>query len=266
MSLINPSGWRLHLHNLAFLQSKFFTGWLVEYQSTNFQSAGAHGFLAWLVLLVLVLALARPRLKTTAILLLLVWVYFALYAGRNIPLLALITAPVLAPGLADGLRRVPWLARARWGELADRMTMFNGGLRGELVTAGLAILLVVAVPRPTSMPPDRWPVAAVEYVQAHPTWFRGPVFNQYAWGGYLIRYLPEHRVFVDGRADFYGEDLVREFDDTTALRPNWRDPLVKYGVTWTLMPKDHRLNRAVAELGWKQVYEDDVAVIFRHQP
>ena len=68
------------------------------------------------------------------------------------------------------------------------------------------------------MPPDKWPVEAVDYIKKHPEQFGGNMFNQYVWGGYLLQALPEHRTFVDGRTDFYGEALIRQFDDTSALR------------------------------------------------
>ena len=88
------------------------------------------------------------------------------------------------------------------------------------------------------------------------------MFNQYLWGGYLLVALPEHKVFVDGRADFYGEKLVREFDDTTHLRPNWFTPLEDHRVEWTLMPTAHELNLALALKDWRKVYSDETATIY----
>jgi len=71
-------------------------------------------------------------------------------------------------------------------------------------------------------------VGAVDYVKTHREVFRDKnMFNQYTWGGYLMEVLPEHKVFVDGRTDFYGEPLIREFDDTAALRTNWPAALEK---------------------------------------
>ena len=77
-----------------------------------------------------------------------------------------------------------------------------------------------------------------------------------------MEYLPAQRLFVDGRADFYGASLLAEFDQVTALRPGWQAVLEKYHVTWTIMPRNHRLNVALGlSPGWRQVYTDDVATI-----
>jgi hypothetical protein len=114
------------------------------------------------------------------------------------------------------------------------------------------------------MPAKDWPVAAVQFIKANPDKFAGNMFNQYVWGGYLMEVLPEHRTFVDGRTDFFGEGLIREFADTTALAPGWDDTLRKYEVRWTLMPRTHRLNVALALLPqWSCTYSDQVAMIWR---
>ncbi|MGH6631568.1 MAG: hypothetical protein ACREB3_17705, partial [Burkholderiales bacterium] len=88
VSLLNPSGFKLHLHTLQFLQSEYLTGWLNEYTSPNFQSAGHRGFLIWLAIIFFTLVWRRPRVSASAAVLLLSWTYFALYAVRNIPLMA----------------------------------------------------------------------------------------------------------------------------------------------------------------------------------
>src|SRR6476661_7036155 len=48
---------------------------------------------------------------------------------------------------------------------------------------------------------DGSPVKAVEYIQSHH--LSGNMLNEYDYGGYLIWALPEHPVFIDGRADLY---------------------------------------------------------------
>jgi len=260
LSLLNPNGYQLHLLNLQFLHSDYLTNWLAEYASSNFHDIDSRGFLAWLAVTFLTLALVRPRLSPTAGLMLIVWTYLALYAGRNVPLLAIFVAPILATALADA--SPPWVRRLS-GRLAETYAVSRGGLFVGVV----AIAAIVAWPHPTEMPAKKWPIAAVGYIRQHPEQFQGNMFNQYVWGGYLLHALPEHRVFVDGRTDFYGESLIRQYDDTSALRTNWMQALEQYHVSWTLLPTEQRLNLALALLpGWQCVYSNEVATIFRKQP
>ena len=71
----------------------------------------------------------------------------------------------------------------------------------------IAVLLVWAVkllPARTevadSLSKD-YPVGAVQYLRQHPQ--PTGMFNDYSYGGYLIWQLgPQHKVFIDGRADY----------------------------------------------------------------
>jgi len=255
--LLNPSGWRLPWHNLQFLRSEFLLNSLAEYASMDFQSREARGFLAWLAVLFVTLAWRRPRLSAGESLVLVSWTAFALYSQRNIPLMVVLTAPLIAPALSAAVGE-------RWRALSARL---GGDKCGWPVVAVLTCAAVVCVAHPTELPRDRWPVAAVEHIRAHPSEFSGPMFNDYLWGGYLLKALPEQKVFVDGRTDFYGEALIRDYFAVSELRTNWLATLKRYDARWTLLPRRSRLNQALAELpGWHCVYDDGVAVIYRRLP
>jgi hypothetical protein len=263
VSLLNPNGYELHVHNIRFLKSSFFVGWLAEYQSTDFQSSNSQRFLAWLGLMFFTLVWVRPRLSPASAILIIMWTYFALYSARNIPLLTIITAPIFACVITDWLRDTSHSLAVAWRNLSAGLDQMQRAARGWPVTVAAAVVAIIVPAHPTEMLRDKWPVDSVAFVRQHPEQFVGYVFNQYAWGGYLLEYLPEHKVFVDGRTDFYGADLVKEFDETTALRTNWLDVLARYDVRWTLMPTDHPLNIALALLPqWRRVYSDEVATVF----
>jgi len=168
-------------------------------------------------------------------------------------------APILATSLADA---TPTWAR----RFSDRLRDIHETSRGWPLVSVVAVVVIVAVPHSTEMPAKNWPVDAVAYIHKHPDQFRGNMFNHYVWGGYLLYALPEHLVFVDGRTDFYGEDLIHQYVDTCLLNTNWQQALAQYHVDWTLMPVDHRLNLALALLpGWHCVYSNEVAAVFRKQ-
>jgi hypothetical protein len=258
ISLVNPNGFKLHLHNLQFVHSSYLTNWLAEYASTDFHGTESRGFLAWLLLTFLTLVYARPRLSPASGILLIVWTYFALYAARNVALLAIFTAPIIASALAE--------AAPSWAQrLSQRLRETHNISRGWVFVGAVTVAIVVPA-RTTEMPPKDWPVAAVAFIRTHPDAFAGNVFNQYAWGGYLMQYLPEHCVFIDGRTDFYGTELIRTFDMTTRLGTNWATALDNYNVTWTLMPTDHRLNLALGSSpNWRCIYSNEVATIYSRE-
>jgi hypothetical protein len=133
------------------------------------------------------------------------------------------------------------------------------------------LMLVMAKPRlvggqpilATELLTNRFPVAAVQFLQQDPAVVHGEMFNDYGWGGYLALALPSHKVFVDGRNDFYGPELIQDFDTVNRAHTGWEDVLRKYKVDWTILPRAHPLNELLAlHKEWSLSYTDEVAAIY----
>jgi hypothetical protein len=273
-SLLNPNGPRLHVHILEFLRTPVVAKMANEFQSPNFHSGGLTGFALQLLVLGLVIVGTRPQFSTADLFLIGVWGYFALQAVRNVPIFGLVIAPVLAEHLNVSLRnaadsRFIKIYRRISSNVADLDRFANG--RVLIVLAVLAIVLLDTNPKflggsnilATEPLTNRFPAAAVEFLKKTPEVVHGKMFNKYAWGGYLMLALPEHKVFIDGRNDFYGPQLVEEFNIANEARPTWDKVLDKYKVDWTILPVDHALNQ-ILELNpeWRRVYSDHTATIF----
>jgi len=108
-------------------------------------------------------------------------------------------------------------------------------------------------------PSNTTPEAAMQAaMQAGAT---GPIFNSYHFGGYLIyRGVP---VFIDGRADMYGDALTKRYVDAIQLRDTQDLPrlLDDYNIGWTLLnPGTPALALLDRLPGWRRVYMDAAAV------
>ena len=80
-------------------------------------------------------------------------------------------------------------------------------------------------------------------------------------------HCPLIEVFVDGRNDFYGPELIQDFDTVNRAHTSWEDVLRKYDVGWTILPRAHPLNELLAlDKGWSLAYADDVAAIYARKP
>lgn len=55
----------------------------------------------------------------------------------------------------------------------------------------------------------QYPVNAVNFLRRSPV--PGPLYNNLNWGGFLMWYMPDYPVAIDGRNDLYGDDLDRIF-------------------------------------------------------
>lgn len=103
------------------------------------------------------------------------------------------------------------------------------------------------------------PVAAVDLLEQRKV---QRVFNAYQFGGYLIsRDIP---VFVDGRAELYGERFILDFFKATeGKKPELLPRLLEeYKIDATLLGADAPGPQILDQLkGWKRIYADDIAVI-----
>jgi hypothetical protein len=103
------------------------------------------------------------------------------------------------------------------------------------------------------------PVAAVDLLQQRKA---QRIFNAYQFGGYLIsRDVP---VFVDGRAELYGEKFVMDFfKGTEGKQPEILPRLLdEHKIDATLLVADAPGPQILDHIkGWKRIYTDGIAVI-----
>jgi hypothetical protein len=273
-SLLNPHGWHLPVQIFHYMRSPWLMGFAHEYQSPNFRDPIMIPFVIVVVLAVLMLLVGRPRLSETDALLLVAWFVLSLRMVRNAPLFALVVTPILAEHWNVWLRGLPpsWFTRP-YRELSGYLTSLDqmAGARALPAVAVTAMILVLAKPQlvggqpllRTEIPASRFPVAAVEFLQQSPDAVNGEMFNEYTWGGYFILAMPERKVFIHPNLDVYGEEITKDYIDLNFLHPGWERVLEKYHIGWTIMPREHPLNRALAQhAGWRLVYNDPVTSIY----
>jgi hypothetical protein len=107
------------------------------------------------------------------------------------------------------------------------------------------------------------PVRAADFIrQSKPP---GPLYNTFRWGDFLIWYLPEYPVAIDGRSDLYGEQAVELFTKTAYGVSYKTDPyLNESGVV--LMQRNLPLVKFLSQdPQYEKEYEDEIAVVFRRR-
>lgn len=257
--LFNPNGATMFVYPFETLTSRAMQAYIQEWFSPDFHQIAFQPF-AWLWVGTLgAIALTGKRVSLTQTILLVGFGYAALRSARNIPIFALIAAPILA----DQLRHLIG-ARANGSRalLTRGMRIVNGLILAlAIIASGVRIVSVIGYQ--AAVERARFPVAAVDFLQARNA--RGGVYNAYAWGGYLIwRGYPNLRVFIDGRADVYGDTFIEEvYLKVYRGSADWHALLALYDVRLVLLepqaPVVAQLERAVE---WRRIYVDAQAVIF----
>ena len=264
---LNPNGARLYLYPFETLTSRAMMKYINEWFSPDFHELMFQPLALLLFATFAAMILSRGRVRPSSLLLVAATGYAALRSARNVPFFALAAMPLLAE------HSWKWLTRQAWGgRLAtpERRSCRAAGLK-----AALNVLLLVAAPlalvasrvgqvaaRRASDEAQNYPSAAVEFMRENRP--PQPVFNEYGWGGYMIWNLyPDYRVYIDGRADVYGDDYLEEFLRAHDGVADWRAPLEREGVrTVFIKPEAPLASLLRQDGGWRKVFEDGQAVIF----
>ncbi len=273
-TLINPSGIGLWQMLFRHLGNQYLAAITYEFQSPNFHEVTFWPFLMMMGLLVLVIGLSSKKVAAGSIFNSTVWMFFGLYSARNIPLFAIVAAPLIVQGLDDLVINAPSRIKIlkRINEIDQRIQYIDNQLKGFFWPLLTLTMVVVGLSLGFRFDyeglgyrfdPDVFPVMAVNWLEENPQ--DGEMFNEFLWGGYLqYRLWPGKRVFIDPNVDTYGEAIVREYLQVFYLQEGWEEVLDQYDVTWAILPPEMRAARAIQnELGWEVIYEDGTAVILR---
>jgi hypothetical protein len=265
-TLLNPYGWKLHLHVGGYLNSRWIMEHVQEFQSPSIRS---EGMVVYALLLLAAVALVSRADRFEAALVLF-WGFASLRSARHVPFFALAAAPVVADAAAELWRRTAGRrgSRSAVALLRDFSLDLGRHPRASLWLPAAACLALVLL-RPAGFPEARFPVTAVErnLPRLAPPAAAPRVLTSDQWADYLIyRLYPSQRVFFDGRSDFYGPQLGTDYRVLLAAAPGWRELLDRYGFELALLPHDWPLGAILdTQPGWTRIYNDSTAVLYARQ-
>jgi hypothetical protein len=223
-----------------------------EWQPLSFSLTAGKYFLGLMLLLFAGHVFFPVKYRPQEMAMLLFGVYAACVHIRFILIFVMLLAPVLAGFFAK------WLPR--YDESKDRYGL-------NLFIIGLLVLsLVRFLPGKEEIAKvvaRDYPVGAIAYLRAHPQ--PTGMFNEYGYGGYLIWQLgPQHKVFIDGRADMYEySGVFQDYMHIANINSDTLSLLGKYGIQSCLISRKNSLVTVLAASPeWKQTYTDEFSTIF----
>ena len=262
MVLLNPNGARLYLYPFETLHSSAMQRFIQEWSSPNFHDPTYLPLLLMLLATTAGLALSPARLRPRDLTLLLATIPAALLSARHIPLLMLVMIPVLSR-LAEAWLQQRGATRLLNPEpsLSSPRTLVVNVVVLATFAAFATIRIRHLVRTQEEAEARQFPKAAVAYLKRDRP--LEPILNHYNWGGYFIWALyPQYRVFIDGRADVYGDPLMEAFGASYYLQDDWAKLLQTWNIQTLVMPPDAPLITALrSHPEWKQVYADSQTVI-----
>ena len=273
-TLVNPYGWRLHQHVAVYLSSDWIRQAVDEFQSPRFRS---ESMLQFEILLFAGLALVPvffTRRRFAEMLLVLFWAHAALVSARHVPLYVMIAAPFCA---AEASRLwSAWSLRFEpasiGGVLRDCLRDFSTGTARSSIWVPVVMISLAVWPwdSPQDFPDNKFPVTALRRNAGAiaPGGGGRRILTSDQWGDYLIyRLYPNQRVFVDGRSDFYGPVIGRDYLVLLNAAPGWDRIVEQYRFDLALLPAEWPLAQLMMrDPAWEVRYQDRQAVVLdRHK-
>jgi hypothetical protein len=269
-TLIGPNTYHPYVSVYQYSQAKFPYKVIIELQPLSFRGyshfaelliAGAAFFAAgW-----------QKKIDVFKLILLSVAAVVAFRTMRDAWFLSITAAACIA----DSLRRFrsdkarnPGLSAAGPADTSASWRERGFWLEKAGVTAIVLVLLWISASATSfsSRGLDRaisanYPVNAINSLRRNPV--PGPLYNNLNWGGFLMWYMPDYPVVVDGRNDLYGDELDRLFYGTQNADNSYKtDPyLNESGVV--LLDSTLPLAKVLTvDPRFQLIYHDDIATVF----
>ncbi|MCP4363654.1 MAG: hypothetical protein GY796_37115 [Chloroflexi bacterium] len=262
VAVLNPSGTELWIYPFFTLGSSAMQTYIQEWHSPNFHVALFWPFAAMLAGGAVSFIFSQRRMTATDLLLFGGTGAAGLVSARNIPLFAVIATPIIARHTLSalwGTKLYPVLGGEKPEPAPARMMEILNWLLLGVAVMGVLGWTAAKIDNQTTAVAERYPKLAVDFLEANGL-AEAHGYNSYNWGGYLIwRGLP---VFVDGRADVYGDEFLFYYRETFDVKETWREPLDEFAVDYVLMEKGSPLTTVLAADGWQEIYQDGLAQIF----
>jgi len=249
-TLVNPYGWGIYRIVFQLATQQFPMYKVIDFQPLAFRSLS--DFVVLFLAILAAAALARAKriaLFESAVLAFAVVMSFR--SQRDTFLVVVIACAILALELKKGSE--------------NHFRLKSPAVVSVIAATGVAVALVfrathVDNARMQMILADHLPANAVTFVKAKG--YSGPLFNDFAWGGYLMWDL-RLPVMIDGRAPLYDDGYLDRSLATWSGGPGWSsDPdLVRAGLV--IGPVGSALTQLLRmDPRFKLVFEDKVAAVF----
>jgi hypothetical protein len=255
---VNPNGLRMFSYPLETLRSAAMQNYIAEWASPNFHHPEYWPFLLIIFSTFAALSWSPIPVRPRDLILLLVSFYASLASIRMIPLFVLIAIPLVAQRCGN------WPHAHRHALRPSRAWL------NAMIVLAMAIFASVRVDQISQRQPEAearlFPAHAIAFLRQHPP--AEPIFNHYDWGGYLIwKLYPVVPVFIDGRADLYGEPILHDFAGAYQFKAAWPQILQRWHIQTVIVPANSALATGLQNApGWTIAYQDFQAVILTRTP
>ena len=275
-SLLTPYTYELWLYPFQVMGLDAAKVFITEWQSPDFHDLLYQAYLAAIMAYGAVLVYSSRKPDLTEAALSGSFIFLGFLATRNIPLTVLVIVPLfalfarhiafassgqhLAPEVSTSINQDSMFFDRSSPSKSDPVKN-QSGIAGW-VFISLCVIAAILIYRneeqqdPAEKLNETLPVAAVEFIKENN--ITGRMFNNYNYGGFLIHeFYPDQKVFIDGRADMYGDELMWEYMNIYNGGENWKELFDKHSIDYALVGKQAPISQLLQLSGeFVSVHED----------
>jgi hypothetical protein len=262
-SLCTPYGFQLYSYIANYLfKANTVIAATDEFQSPVFHGAMQPGILEILfALTILGLIITKNKIALPDLILYVMFAHLSLSAQRNMALFVFVNVPIIARMYANTildspagdiylkLRKIWQFIIAKFKDLNDGFTENERKCSYHLLPIIASIILIIIAMNGgkvfghpiinADFNDNNKPTKNLELIKQLKLDPKHG-FSMDNWGG-IIRFKLDYPVFIDDRADFYGQDFYIEYAKLLQTAPGWQKLLAKHQIQWVLLPKKSRL-------------------------
>lgn len=255
-TIANPNGVQILIYPFQTLTSPSMQQFIQEWFSADYHLLEWQPFVLFVLGLIGAGMFGKFRGTPTQVILAGVLGFAAFRSMRNIPLFVIATIPILSDQVAS--------------LISPKLGVHSTNLSQRIITNLVLVVMVIAVgfrfyqtvQDQSGAELSAFPGGAVDWIETHTP--SGQMLNTYGWGGYLIwRLYPEYHVYVDGRADVYGDEFLYEYTRLYEGLPGWEQALESQNIHLALLEPDSGLARELFHSAkWELAFQDSISVVF----
>ena len=276
-TLITPYGfgtWEISFSTFNMQVNDLISEWL----SPNFHEGSTLPYFISILVLAGTLASGKRHRPAWEAVTIVIFLYFSLNSRRQIGAYAIAVTPILARNLwvflekwwgrvevfleKEHLKVLDWIQKVSTPKASKENKWVN-----LLVVALFAIvcwgkLIYVSVDYLVEevLNPMTFPVEAVRVMNELDT--EGQLFNEYDWGGYLSWWAMDTPLYIDARADLFGDEFIFRWNGLCEGTEDWQAEFDKWGITQAMLAANRPLVRELENHpDWDVVYSDEIVVL-----
>jgi hypothetical protein len=249
-AMVNPYGWTIYLTAYQVGSQPGIMNKVSEFKAMPFRGFQDYGVLALALAATAILARAR-KVQVFEALLLAFAIFMSFRSERDVWIVVTVAVAIVAAGI-ESKPDSTFQLTAKFAPVvvaATALVVWTSfhlqGINNNDLAAQVA---------------DKLPVHAVEFVKEKG--LKGPLFNDYGWGGYLI-WDPAMPVSIDGRTNVHGDERIDRSVQTWGGAKDWDSDPELVAANLVIAPVNTALVQLLrTDAKFELVYEDKISVVF----